>query len=161
MQFSHQTCIGEVNKACSCLLRTLTFHIIWIYRSICQRLSLPLYDTHPTWLSLTNELQICWLALKVNPKHLCTKLVCFNKVNMRVPDALAPCVARSSANMIDWPCSLTQCRISTTCAMSMWGKDIKCKYMFMLPLNNLPCKGFSGNQEGSTAKETLIVSREY
>ena len=24
--------------------------------SICQRLSLPLYDTHPTWLSLTNEL---------------------------------------------------------------------------------------------------------
>ena len=32
-------------------LRTLTFRTIWIYRSICHRLSLPLYNTHPTWLS--------------------------------------------------------------------------------------------------------------
>ena len=28
-----------------------------IYQSICQRLSLPIYNTHPTWLSLTNELK--------------------------------------------------------------------------------------------------------
>ena len=45
------------NKARSWLLRTLTFRIIWIYPSICQRLSLPLYNTHPPWLSLTNELK--------------------------------------------------------------------------------------------------------
>ena len=43
------------NQAPSWLLRILTFYIIWIYQFICQRLSFPLYDTHSTWLSLTNE----------------------------------------------------------------------------------------------------------
>ena len=45
------------NIARSWLLRTLAFRIIWIHQSICQRLSLPLYNTHPAWLSLTNELK--------------------------------------------------------------------------------------------------------
>ena len=35
----------RTNKARSWLLSTLTFRITWIYQSICQRLSLPLYDT--------------------------------------------------------------------------------------------------------------------
>ena len=43
------------NKARSWLLWTLTFRIIWIHQSICKRLPLPLYNTHPTWLSLLNE----------------------------------------------------------------------------------------------------------
>ena len=45
------------NKAQLWLLRTLTYRIILIYQFICQWLSLPLYNTHPTWLSLTNELK--------------------------------------------------------------------------------------------------------
>ena len=36
----------------------ITFRIIWIYQSICQRLSLPLYNTHPIWLSLSMNLLI-------------------------------------------------------------------------------------------------------
>ena len=36
--------------------KTLTFRIIWIHQLIFQQSSLPLYNTHPTWLSLTNEL---------------------------------------------------------------------------------------------------------
>ena len=32
-------------------------------------------------------------------------------------------------------------RISTTCVISMWRNDTKCKYMFMFPLKNLSRKG--------------------
>ena len=46
------------NQERSCLLRTLTFCIIWIYQFIRQRLFLPSCNTHRIWLSLTNELQI-------------------------------------------------------------------------------------------------------
>ena len=46
------------NQAWSWLLRILPLHIIWIYQFIRQLLSFPLYDTHPTWLSLTNELKL-------------------------------------------------------------------------------------------------------
>ena len=37
-------------------------------------------------------------------------------------------------------------RISTTCVMSMWSNDIKCKYIyiFMFPLKNLAHKAFKG-----------------
>ena len=45
------------NQARSWLLRTQTFCIIWGYQLIRQRLSFPLYNTHPTWLSPTNELK--------------------------------------------------------------------------------------------------------
>ena len=31
-------------------------------------------------------------------------------------------------------------RVSTTCVISMWSNDIKCKYMFMFPLQNLARK---------------------
>ena len=31
--------------------------------------------------------------------------------------------------------------ILSTCVKSMWSNDIKCKYMFMFPLNNLARKG--------------------
>ena len=34
-------------------------------------------------------------------------------------------------------------RILSTCVISMWSNDIKCKYMFMFPLKNLACKGLS------------------
>ena len=40
------------NQAFSRLLRALTLRIIWNYQSICQRLSLPLYNTQPTWLAI-------------------------------------------------------------------------------------------------------------
>ena len=33
--------------------------------------------------------------------------------------------------------SLTRGRILNTCVKSMWSNDIKCKYMFLLPLKNL------------------------
>ena len=36
---------------------------------------------------------------------------------------------------------LTWVSISSTCVISMWNNDIKCKYMFMFPLKNLACKG--------------------
>ena len=34
-------------------------------------------------------------------------------------------------------------RISTTCIISMWRNDTKCKYMFMFPLKNLARKGLN------------------
>ena len=57
-------------------------------------------------------------------------------------DALAPCVQDISSHDIDQvsPC-LTWGRISTTCVISVWRIDIKCKCMFMFPLENLACKG--------------------
>ena len=48
---------GWANQACLWLLRTLTFRIIRFYKSIRQRLSFLLYNIHPTWLSLTNEIK--------------------------------------------------------------------------------------------------------
>ena len=68
-------------KARSWLLRTLTFRIIWIYRSICQRLSLPVYDTHPTWLSLTNELKFADKRQQINSLSLVNLLLLINKVS--------------------------------------------------------------------------------
>ena len=53
-----------------------------------------------------------------------------------VADALAPYVARTSATMIDIDyveyagTGLTSGRILSTCVISMWSNDIKCKYMF-------------------------------
>ena len=38
---------------------------------------------------------------------------------------------------------LTWGRIPSTCVISTWSKDIKCKCMFLFPLNNLTCKGLS------------------
>ena len=35
---------------------------------------------------------------------------------------------------------LTWGRILSTCFISMWSNDIKCKYMFKFPLKNLACK---------------------
>ena len=35
---------------------------------------------------------------------------------------------------------LTWRKILSTCVKSMWSNDIKCKYMFMFPLNNLARK---------------------
>ena len=46
---------------------------------------------------------------------------------------------------IDYVQQLSSCltwgRISTTCALSMWRKDMKCKYVFWFPLKNLAHKG--------------------
>ena len=38
---------------------------------------------------------------------------------------------------------LTWGRILTTCVKSMWSNDMKCKYMFMFPLQNLAHKGLT------------------
>ena len=38
---------------------------------------------------------------------------------------------------------LTWGRILSTCVISMWSNDIKCKYMFMSPLKNLARKGLN------------------
>ena len=50
-----------------------------------------------------------------------------------------------SSHGIDWveyvSLGLTWGRILSTCVISMWSNDIKCKYIFMLPLNNLARKG--------------------
>ena len=62
-------------------------------------------------------------------------------------NALAPYVARTSAAMIlniDYveyvgP-GLAWGGILSTCVISMWSNDIKCKYVFMLPLQNLARK---------------------
>ena len=57
-------------------------------------------------------------------------------------DALAPYVPRSRdtdyAEYIG-P-GFTWGRILSTCGISIWSNDIKCKYMFMFPLNNLARK---------------------
>ena len=44
-----------------------------------------------------------------------------------------------------WLCriSLVWGRISTTCVLSMWKNDTKCKYMFMSPHKNLARKGLN------------------
>ena len=52
-----------------------------------------------------------------------------------------------------WLCrigkSLSYCgRIPTTCVISMWSNDIKCKYMFLFPLKNLACKGLNAIDAG-------------
>ena len=39
--------------------------------------------------------------------------------------------------------SLTWRRILSTCVISMWMNDTKCKYMFMFPLKNLARKGLT------------------
>ena len=59
-------------------------------------------------------------------------------------DALAPYVTRTSAAMIltveyVGP-SITWGRILGTCVIWMWSNNIKCKYMFMFPLQNLARK---------------------
>ena len=51
------------------------FRIIWIYQCICQRLSLPLYHTHPTWLSLTNELKFDDYRYQINSLSLINLLL--------------------------------------------------------------------------------------
>ena len=53
------------NKGRSWLLRTLAFRIIWIHW-----LSLPLYNTHPAWLSLTNELKFVDKRHQINSLSL-------------------------------------------------------------------------------------------
>ena len=67
------------NKARLWLLRTLTVCIIWIYSSICQPLSSPLYNTHPTWLSLTNELKFVDKRHQINSLSLVNLLLLINK----------------------------------------------------------------------------------
>ena len=69
-----------------------------------------------------------------------------NIVNIMFPDALTPCVARTSAPTIltmwiSGSC-LTRERISTTFVMSVWRNDINCKYSFMF-MNNLAHKGLN------------------
>ena len=67
-----------------------------------------------------------------------------------VADALAPCVARTSATMIyciDYvkyvnP-GLIRGRISTIYGMSVWRNDIKCNYMFIFSLKNFARKGLN------------------
>ena len=57
-------------------------------------------------------------------------------------DALAPHVARTSAkcNVKYVDTALTWGRILSTCVISMWSNDIKCRYVFMFPLQNLAPK---------------------
>ena len=59
-------------------------------------------------------------------------------------DVLAPYVA------LDSP--LIRGRISTTCVVSMWRNDTKCKYMFMFPLKNLAHKGFRNSRGFASLK---------
>ena len=62
-------------------------------------------------------------------------------------DALAPYVARISSYDID--CveyvgpGLTRERILGTRVISMWSNDIKCKYIFIFPLQNLARKALT------------------
>ena len=61
-----------------------------------------------------------------------------------VADALAPCVARTSAPMaLTYRIGkfLSYMRNSTACAMSLWRNGINCRYIFMLPNNELTLKG--------------------
>ena len=80
-----------------------------------------------------------------------------------VADALAPCVARSSA-AIDIVEQLGPClifgRISTNWIMSMWSNDIKCKYMFICPLKNIAHKGLSFYNNVWDAGVWILVSLE-
>ena len=65
-----------------------------------------------------------------------TELSRFNLVNIMAADALAPYVARTSISShgIDYVeyvgLGLTWGNILSTCVISMWNNDIKCKYMF-------------------------------
>ena len=67
------------NKARSWLLRTLTIHNVSIYQSIYQRLSLSLYNTHPTWLSLTNEFQFVDYCHQITSLSWINLLLLINK----------------------------------------------------------------------------------
>ena len=53
---------------------------------------------------------------------------------------------------------LTWGRILSTCVMSMWSNDIKCKYMFILPLKNLARKGFIWLQISVTRRQPINSS---
>ena len=82
---------------------------------------------------ITNTMELS--LHRINPKHAGTELSWFNQVNFMVADFLAPCFASShDIDYVEWvgPC-LIWARISTTCVISMWRNDIKCKYMFYDP----------------------------
>ena len=55
-------------------------------------------------------------------------------------------------------------KISTSCDISMWKNDMKCKYIFLFPLKNLACKGLScpvwrGCMDGSLS--TQMANNTY
>ena len=57
-------------------------------------------------------------------------------------DALAPHVSSHDIDYVEYAGpDLSWGRILSTCVISMWSNDIKCKYMFMFPLKNLAHKG--------------------
>ena len=67
-------------------------------------------------------------------------------VNIKVADAMAPCVVISTHD-IDHVLQVTSCltwgRISTTCVLSVWRNGINCKYILMFPMTNLTRKVLS------------------
>ena len=66
-----------------------------------------------------------------------------------------------SSNDIDYvveegPC-LTWERISTTCVISMWGNDKKCKYMSICHLKNLARKGLSSYESSPPDHHSILL----
>ena len=57
--------------------------------------------------------------------------------------------------------SLTWGRILSTCVKSMWRNDIKCKYMFMLPVKNLACKGLKTRHVLSSCLQPIISHKRH
>ena len=58
--------------------------------------------------------------------------------------------------------ALTWGKILSTCVISMWSNDKKCKYMFMFPLQNLARKEWnsSGNGLASSRKEANMGTND-
>ena len=119
---------------------------------------------HDVKCSLPHEMFVCegwryamcssmaWLGVKYSAERnrfnlisAGTELTRLNIVNIMVADALVLCAPRHQHPWY-WPCRIRRLqftcgRISTTCVMSLWTNEIKCKYMFMLLLNILAHKG--------------------
>ena len=94
---------------------------------ICLYIQLNLINQPLTWGDQINPVQLshyhgCWC-----PGSLCRQVI-----------------SRHDIDYVEYVCRLTGGRIATTCVVSMWSNDIKCKYMFMFPLTNWPRKGLTG-----------------
>ena len=98
---------------------------------------------------------MCWIGILVlNITKLDRAINQSLTLNMRGPSYLGltrsiSCRQDISSHAIDYieyvAPSLTWGRILSTCVISMWINDTKCKYMFMFPLKKLARKGLNQN----------------